>query len=254
MTGMPRGEGAAGGNGGLEGGVKLSDLIPKFDGTSDVTEWLQQLEVAKVAVGIADVAKVLPAFLRGNAFTVYANLPLEKKKSYEDIAEALTTAFGIDEHVVFQDLVSRSWREGEPVDVYVATLRRLASLAGVGERVVRMVLLNGLPVRVGMPLKTTPSIKEKTLDQVVELARCLMAAASESPQLGSFHGSMEHVAHIGGPQGDVGAAAVGGRRIRCFGCSETGHFVRNCPNGRQRKGKKLKKEDDEAALENEQGL
>ena len=61
---MPRGE-ATSGNGGLEGGVKLSDLIPKFDGTTNVSQWLRQLNVAKKAAGITDVATVMPAFLRG---------------------------------------------------------------------------------------------------------------------------------------------------------------------------------------------
>ena len=177
---MPRGEGA---NGGLEGRIKLLDLIPKFDGTTDVSEWLQQLEIARVAVNVADITKVLPAFLRGDAFKVYANLPMDKKKSYEDIVEALTTAFGVDEHVAFGNLVTRHWRDGDPVEVYVAELPRLASLANVPERVVRMVLLNGLPTMIGMQLKMTPDVKAMGLDQVVALARSLMAAAT-----GTFDG------------------------------------------------------------------
>ena len=88
--GEARGEVAAtsgsGGNGGgstIEGGVKLSDLIPKFDGTSDVSQWLQQLDVARVAAKIADVALVMPAFLRGSAFTVYANLTDEERQGLQ---------------------------------------------------------------------------------------------------------------------------------------------------------------------------
>ena len=241
---MPRGEGA---NGGLEGGVKLSDLIPKFDGTTDVSEWLQQLEIARVAVNVADIAKVLPAFLRGDAFKVYANLPLDKKKNYEDVAEALTTAFGVDEHVAFGDLVTRHWRDGEPVDVYVAELWRLASLAVVPERVVRMVLLNGLPTTIGMQLKTTPGIKAMSLDQVVALARSLMAAA-----MGTFDGgpsgSVAGCVSLGGGPVDVGAvAAAKGRRLRCFGCSKEGHFVRDCPQRRKNKKREEPREEGEAS-------
>ena len=199
----------------LEGGVKLSDLIPTYDGTTDVSQWLQQLEVATTAASITNVTKILPAFLRGDAFAVFANLPADKRARYEAISEALTTAFGMDEHVAFQELVTRRWREGEPVDVFVADLRRLASLAGVQERVVRMVLLNGLLGQVGMQIKTTPGIKTMTMDQVVTLARALMAAAMGQWDQGMVQGAGRH---SGVDHAEVGAVAAEGRCLKCFGC------------------------------------
>ena len=199
---MPGGQG----NGGLEGGVKLSDLIPKFDGTTDVTQWLKQLNVAKVAAKITDVTVVMPAFLRGDVFTVFANLPDDQQQDYAAIADALTVAFGVDEHVAYRELVTRRWRSGEPVDVFVADLRRLASLASMPERSVRMAFMNGLPAKVGMQVKSTPGVKAMTLVQVVELARILMAAC-EIADLGPVPGNAE--ATWAGWT-DVGVVAVGG--------------------------------------------
>ena len=241
---MPGGNGQTEGQGarsGLEGGIKLSNLIPKYDGTTDVSQWLKQLNVARVAARITDVAMVLPAFLRGNAFTVYANLPEEQQRGYQAIEDALTTAFGVDEHVAYRELVTRRWRDGEPVDVFVADLHRLASLSGMSERSVRMAFMNGLPVGIGMPVKSTPGVKTMSLVQVVELARTLMAA-NEAPRMEPFP---EDLGRPRSGQTEVGAAAVdaapgrarGGqgcprmtrRRFRCFGCGEEGHMVRNCP-------------------------
>ena len=250
---MPGGNGQTGGgaSASLEGGVKLSDLIPKYDGTSDVSQWLQQLKVAKLAAGINDVALVMPAFLRGDAFTVYANLPEDQQRSYQAIADALTTAFGVDEHVAYRELVTRRWRDGEPVDVFVADLRRLASLSSMPERSVRMAFMNGLPTRIGMAVKSTPGVKTMALVQVIELTRILMAA-SEVPEMGLFPEGGERAA---GARTDVGAAAVasapsrtgGGRGrsratrpFRCFRCGEEGHMVRNCtqprPSGQESAG------------------
>ena len=197
--------------------------------------------MATAAASITNVTKILPAFLRGDAFAVFANLPADRRASYEAISEALTTAFGMDEHVAFQELVTLRWREGEPVDVFVADLRRLASLAGVQERVVRMVLLNGLPGQVGMQIKTTPRIKTMTMDQVVTLARALMAAATGQWEQGMVQGAVRRPGFSGVDHAEVGAVVTEGRRLKCFGCLEEGHFIRNCPNAkaRQRKDRKM---------------
>ena len=220
----------------MEGGVKLSDLISRYDGTGDVTEWLDQLQIAKEPAKITDLTRVLPAFLRGDAFKVYKNLPEEEKRDFLAISEALTAAFGVDEHVAFCTLVSRKWKEGESADVYVAELKRLATVAKADERTVRMVFMSGLPDKVGNQLKTTPGVKQLGLRQVVELARKIMAAAvgplEPGPLLGSSAAAFVEVEP--GPW-DVGAASGQEKPLKCFYCAEEGHVVRVCPKKQQRK-------------------
>ena len=219
----------------MEGGVKLSDLISRYDGTTDVTEWLDQLKIAKEPAKISDLTRVLPAFLRGDAFKVYKNLPEEEKQDFLAIADALTAAFGMDEHVAFCTLVSRKWKEGESVDVYVAELKRLASVAGTEERTVRMVFMSGLPDRVGNQLKTTPGIKRMELKQVVELARKIMAAMVGPLEPGPLVGSSA-TAMVTDATWEVGAAVTAGQGpLKCFYCAEEGHVVRVCPKKQQRK-------------------
>ena len=153
----------------------------------------------------------------------------------------------MDEHVAYQELVSRRWRAGEPVDVFVADLKHLASLASLEERTVRLAFMNGLPAGAAMQVKATPGVKALSLAQVVELARTLMAASdvAEREGLSQWTGWTEGArakvtavvgtapkpsAKIGGEPAGLGAAnAPRGQRRRCFGCSEEGHFVRDCP-------------------------
>ena len=229
-------------NGGLEGGVKLSDLISRYDGTGDVTEWLEQLEIAKGPARITDLAQVLPAFLRGDAFKVYKNLSAETKRDFKAVSEALTTAFGVDENVAFCTLVSRRWRDGEAVDVYVAELRRLASLSNTPERVVRLVFLNGLPEKVGLQLKTTPNIRDMAMEQVLDLARRLMAAAPGPLAPGPLPGPTSVLPGERRGHWEVGAAASEDRLFRCFGCSGEGHMVRNCPSTNRKSSKQSKRQ------------
>ena len=93
----------------------------------------------------------------------------------------------------------------------MADLKRLASLCALPDRVVRLAFLNGLPTRVGAQLKTAPTIKEMTLDMVVDLARRLMAA-SDPLELGIFPAAART------KQVEV-AATADWRKLKCFNCS-----------------------------------
>ena len=125
------------------------------------------------------------------------------------------------------------------MDVYVAELKRLATVAGSSERTVRMVLLSGLPDKVGNQLKTTPGIKQMELKQVVELARKIMAATvgplEPGPLLGSSVASAVSAMEIEPGSWDVGAASSPGKPLKCFYCAEEGHVVRVCPKKQQKK-------------------
>ena len=154
-------------------------------------------------------------------------------------------------HVAFCDLVSRKWKDEESVDVYIAELKRLAAVAGSEERTVRMVLLNGLPEKVGGQLKTTPGIKQMTLQQVVELARKVMAAATAPLDPGPLPGEtvavvreVESCPCKAGKTGAVATAATSEAAgaamsgpVKCFYCAEEGHVVRVCPKKRRGRGR-----------------
>ena len=224
----------------LEGGCKLSDMIPRFDGSGDVTEWLEQVQDAKGPAKIKNLANVMPAFLRGSAYRVYRNLPEMKKRRFKDIAAALTTAFGMDENVAFCQLVSRRWKEGESMDVYMTEVQRLATLADTPERVVRLVFLNGLPEKIGSSIKMAPDVKSMDLDKVLDLARRIYASSSGPMKPGPLPMSVATMVEPPYTSNEVGAVAAG--RFACYGCGIEGHLVRNCPNAKQKKNKKASKE------------
>ena len=241
-TAPPRPDGGDGIGEGLGGGCSLSDILPKYDSKSDVTEWLENVKDAQAATGIKDMTRVISIFLVGVARTVYRRLSADKKKDMKAIEAALTSAFGMDENVAFCELVSRRWREGESVDVYYDELHLLAELASVESRVVWLVLLNGLPEKVGAELKTKTEIKTMEQDDVVDLARRIMAAAPIRSGPGPL--PVGAASLLGGGTVaalEVGAAAASSIKFLCFGCGEEGHWGRNCPTKAAKKAKKKKK-------------
>ena len=56
-------------------------LIEEFDGTRDVVEWLEKVDLVCKIRSIADLTLVIPLRLTGGAFSVYQQLSDEQKKS-----------------------------------------------------------------------------------------------------------------------------------------------------------------------------
>uniref|UniRef100_A0A5S6QZ90 Integrase catalytic domain-containing protein n=1 Tax=Trichuris muris TaxID=70415 RepID=A0A5S6QZ90_TRIMR len=107
-------------------------LIPEFDGShsQSVTEWFEKLELVCRLRKVADVACVIPLRLSGGAFAVYLHLPDEDKKSAAKVKAALLAAFAKDPFAAYDEFSCRKLRNGESPDVFLADLRRLASLFG----------------------------------------------------------------------------------------------------------------------------
>ena len=61
-----------GGPAGAAGGaaVRLSDVLPRYDGRSDAAVLLRQVERAQRIVPVRNVADIIPLFLRGDALAV----------------------------------------------------------------------------------------------------------------------------------------------------------------------------------------
>ena len=104
-------------------------LIPEYDGSSDVVEWYTRAEVLCRHRGV-DLTGVLPARLTGGAFAVWLQMPEEARDSAVAVRDALFDAFAMDRLAAYDAYASRRLQPGESADVYLADLRRLASLYG----------------------------------------------------------------------------------------------------------------------------
>ncbi|KRZ50123.1 hypothetical protein T02_1604 [Trichinella nativa] len=123
-------------------------LIPEFDGSpqQSVVELLEKVELVCKLRDISDVASVIPLRLTGGAFAAYLQLNAQERSSIDKVKEALLAAFAADTFVAYDQFVSRKLIPDESPDVFLAELRRLATLfGGVSEKPLACAFVAGLP-------------------------------------------------------------------------------------------------------------
>ena len=194
---------------------RLVENVKAFDGSSmDVANWLKKLKLVVKLKKIGDLASVIPLFLEGPAFEVYDQMAEGDKEDASRIENVLLAAFAQSGFDAFDNFRQRSWITGEPVDVYLADLRRLARLAKVeDDMLLRRAFVVGLPFDVSSQLRVSSDIESMSLDKVLDKARVLVANRTKEFGL---------LAVKNGKQFKP-------RSVTCFNCSEEGHIARFCP-------------------------
>ena len=240
--------------------VKLDSFLKPFRGRGDnfQTFWSKFLVLADANgwdTGEKKMAK-LPLLLDGAAYTVVDQLSADDKKDPAKVKEALETAFSPSPAEAYHLFVARRLLLDEPVDAYVADLRRLLELSkhaisGDGKDPVLIEqFLSGLPTEVGKTLRLAHAADPHTISQLVSKARTMQssggverAAAAISPSVLCYH--CNQVGHLqrncprrgGGATGNSGGGGGGDRDRRsgprCFKCNQLGHIRRNCPKAKK---------------------
>ncbi|KRY07334.1 Pol polyprotein, partial [Trichinella patagoniensis] len=201
-------------------------LIPEFDGSpqQSVVEWLEKVELVCKLRDISDVASVIPLRLTGGAFAVYLQLNAQERSSIDKVKEALLAAFAADPFVAYDQFVSRRLGPDESPDVFLAELRRLATLfGGVSEKALACAFVAGLPENVRQLLRAGSRMEDLGLSQILTRARAIIT--DERP--------------VGAPNTCLSARGPGVRSPtvppgqRCFECGGPNHFARDCLARRQ---------------------
>ena len=220
-------------------------LIPEFNGSTPVLDWVEKVELHCLLSGVKSIEHVIPLRLSGGAFAVYQQLSAEEKQSYERIKAALYRAFAIDPATAWEQFEARALHPGETVDVYLAELTKLTVLfGGLPERALACKFLARLPTGAKQLLRASSNIDSLSLKDLVDRARTVMKdnselrdpviAAAQStpsddrPSQGSSSRSGAVCYRCGG-QGHIARNCW--RRltaVRCFRCNETGHMARDC--------------------------
>ena len=94
--------------------IKLTDAVRKFSGEEDVTAWLERFEMIwklqpKPTTGssLPDQAHVLPLFLEGAAYEVYAQMTEDVQKDATLLKKGLLSAFGMSPLLAFAKFKAR---------------------------------------------------------------------------------------------------------------------------------------------------
>ena len=184
------------------------DAIDDYTGKEDIVQWLERTELLCELQG-CEAVKVLPLKLKGDAFTVYAQLPARSRASFEAVKDALCSAFAPDAIGAYEEFVARRLRSGEAVDVFFADLRRLSSLfGGVSDRTLLCSFVSGLPFHVREAIGGGCRVQDLSIDDVLSKARravknepAVAAAATEGRRTHPRSTAQEATAVITGATG-----------------------------------------------------
>ena len=203
-------------------------------------------------LGVTDLQRIVPLRLKGGAFAVYQQLPVEQMRSYEDIKRALISAFALDKFRASEQFVERKLQRGEAVDVYLAELRRMTSLfGGVSDEVLGCAFVAGLPQATRQALRAGARVENMSLFQLLHRARALLvdedtsAAAVDSADGGRRYGhntttDVSIVCYACGQANHLAKDCLsknsdrcssfrGPRNRQCFRCNRRGHVASACP-------------------------
>lgn len=220
--------------------IRLSDVVKPFSGDGDVEVWMNKLRRAAKAQKVQDLAALIPMFLEGSAYAVFDQMEEAEKDDEERIVKVLQDAFGVNRFRAYELLRQRNWREGEPVDVYLAEIRKLAKLAGTDqEGLLEVAFVTGFPVEVASQLKAAARVVKPGLQAILEHARILI------DERVSVSTAMVARAEERRPREDDGKSrdsevrqshpmnAYRANPMRtCWSCGKEGHMARNCRAGK----------------------
>lgn len=238
--------------------VRVSDLVKNYEDSSvsgDFTEWCEKLELVAKLQKVEDLASFLPLFLAGPAFAVYKQFSEDVKSDFPKLKAELMTSFCESSYSAYDQLRSRTLKEGEAVDVYVADLRRLVTLIGqkTPEPLLKCAFIAGLPVDVATQIKSVAAVEKLSLEELVGRARIMLSTATVDTlthcavgrnvtrkcfKCFSPHHSARNCNTEKSQNGNMNANRNANNHqqyrrwsVQCYTCQAWGHISRNCPQG-----------------------
>lgn len=222
----------------------LLKVVEKYDGSSDISVWLDQLKtLMRVQKVKEDLHELVPLFLKGDAFELYSQLDEDTIADSKLLEKELRKHFGIDSFEAFDYLRNLKWQNGDSVSVYLAKIRRLATVCDITcESFILHSFITGLPDHVARQLRTQATINSLSLNDLVSKAKVILKNTNEdvvamSMRVQNENGKPKCVKC--GRYGHIGRYCYGKRfdesqgkrnEINCFLCGGRGHFRAQCPS------------------------
>ena len=237
------------------GNVRMTEIVPTFDGTTDVNQWIEKMEQAALILPGVDLAQWAVVLARGGAQSVLRNLHQNNASTWVGVRQALQQAYGVRPHESIRRM-RRRIGERETVYEYASNLRSLYSAAGGNpdEVVVRGSLILGLPDDISASLLAQGRwVDTCPFDELVERAnvllqsresRRLISKSSSTTQGGSGptggqqgHGSsisrdtssaLALVPHKQNERSETQRGDNNNPANACFRCGSMTHWAKQC--------------------------
>lgn len=222
--------------------VKCSDLITQFNGCQgqNFGEWCDKLELVAKIQKIKDVSNFMPLFLSGGAFEVYQSLKEDVKSDFTLLKSELMAAFSMDPTNAYVAFSRRTILPNESVDVYLASLRRLARLISVepSDDWIKVAFLAGLPEDVKMQLTAMCRVNTLSLSELVEKARNIIGTNKTSCLVSQSAVKESETKEIKFTDNKNPYSSRSYSEVVCYQCGGKGHISRQCPSRKSWYGNK----------------
>lgn len=193
----------------------LLKLVKPYDGSGDISKWLDKLKMLIKLQGLdLNTSEVIPYFLEGNAYELFSQLDKNVATDSALLEKSLQDAFGLDSFEAFEILRCKRWDGTETVDVYMAEIKRLASICNLkNDDFVKHSFITGLPKETAHQLRIQLKFADVTLSELVEKTRVLLKHNKESCMA---------------MQTDFRRLQVTKQTFYCNKCNKSGHTAKFC--------------------------
>ena len=192
-------------------------LVPEYNGTISVVDWLERVDLICQLSGVDRVEQIIPLRLAGGAFDVYQQLSDADKTNATRVKAALRKAFALDPCEAYKQFSRRTLRLDESVDEFYAALKKLSSLfGGVPDQTLKYAFVAGLPARTQELLRASADIDSIQTESMLSRAR---AVVNNERVAATIDRSATEKVPLPKPTE---------KSLYCFNCSGPNHLAKHC--------------------------
>ena len=199
--------------------IRFSDIIEKFDGTGDFSQWIDKLELVAKLQKIKDLESFVPLFLCGSAFDCYKAINEEDRSDYKKVKLILLEKYCSDPALAYEELIRRKLIADENVESYYADISRLAHLVdpAVSDNFLKSAFMAGLPLDTKEKLRASNDVIKLDFQELIKRTRVIVRSAEVCA-----------ASIVSDSSAEVACVAKKLNNFSCYSCGQSGHISKYC--------------------------